>query len=51
MTNVDYSDRAVTMRVKRLSDLRHFCLMLAKTKPYSKPPSDKQAPAKRTSDV
>jgi len=47
MTNIDYSDRAVTTRVKRLSDLRNFCLMLAKTKPYSKPASDTQAPVKR----
>jgi len=42
MTKVDYSDRAVTMRVKRLSDLRNCCLMLAKTKPYSKPPNGKK---------
>ena len=36
MKKVDYSDRAMTMRVKRLSQLRYLCLMLAKTKPFSK---------------
>jgi hypothetical protein len=30
---VDYSDRAVTMRIKRLSQLRRLCLELAKAKP------------------
>ena len=37
---VDYSDSAVTMRVKRLSQLRRLCLSLAKAKPLPpKPPS------------
>ena len=40
MKEVDYSDRAVTMRVKRLSQLRRLCLELAKAKPFpTKPPS------------
>ena len=33
MKEVDYSDRAVTMRIKRLSQLRRLCLELAKAKP------------------
>jgi hypothetical protein len=37
----DYSDRSITMRLKRLSQLRHLCLSLAKAKPF--PP---QTPAK-----
>jgi hypothetical protein len=33
MNNVDYSDRAVDMRLKRLSQLQKLCLSLAKAKP------------------
>jgi len=39
MKQVDYSDRALTMRLKRLSQLRDVCLSLAKAKPLPQPPS------------
>lgn len=37
MKSVDYSDRAITMRVKRVSQLRFLCLTLARTKAIPKP--------------
>lgn len=45
MNQVDYSDRAITMRLKRLSQLRKLCLSLAKAKPLPppKPPSGRSA--------
>lgn len=37
MKTVDYSDRAITMRLMRLSQLRKVCLSLAKAKPVPPP--------------
>ena len=33
MKAVDYSDRAVTMRIRQVSQLRRLCLSLARAKP------------------
>lgn len=33
MNKVDYSDRAITMRIRQVSQLRKLCLSLAKAKP------------------
>jgi len=41
MKQVDYSDRAVTMRIKRVSQLRKLCLSLAKAKPAPPAPPKK----------
>ena len=38
MKDVDYSDRAITMRLKRLAQLRRLCLSLAKAKPVDRQP-------------
>jgi hypothetical protein len=37
MKPVDYSDRAVTLRIRQVSQLRKLCLSLGKAKPV-KPP-------------
>jgi hypothetical protein len=34
---VDYSDRAITMRLKRVAQLRRVCLSLANAKPLDSP--------------
>jgi len=36
MKTVDYSDHAITMRLKKLSQLRKLCLSLAKAKPANR---------------
>ncbi|HYI10523.1 MAG TPA: hypothetical protein VEK57_15790 [Thermoanaerobaculia bacterium] len=38
MKEVDYSDRAITVRLQRLSQLRRLCLSLGKAKPVEPPP-------------
>ena len=35
MKDIDYSDKAITMRLKRVSQLRKLCLSLAKAKPIA----------------
>ncbi len=42
MKQVDYSDRALDMRLKRLSQLRKLCLSLAKAKPAPATPPAKK---------
>jgi hypothetical protein len=37
MKPVDYSERAVTMRIRRASQLRRLCLSLGKARPAPKP--------------
>ena len=50
MKQVDYSDRAITMRIRQVSQLRRLCLSLARAKPVqpapvqSPPPSTKPQP-------
>jgi hypothetical protein len=50
MNEVDYSDRAITLRIHRLSQLRELCLSLGKAKRLSSPEgverrkSDRQEP-------
>jgi hypothetical protein len=47
---VDMSPKAVTVRLKRMSQLRRLCLALGKGKPLEKPPgagSTADAPATR----
>lgn len=39
MTSVDYSDRAITVRIRQASQLRKLCLSLAKAKPVPPPPA------------
>ncbi len=43
MSKVDYSDRAITVRIRQISQLRKLCLSLAKAKPLPppKPPADR----------
>jgi hypothetical protein len=38
---VDYSERAITQRIRQASQLRKLCLSLAKAKPIAPPPSRK----------
>lgn len=38
MRNVDYSDKAVTQRIRQVSQLRKLCLSLAKAKPVAPKP-------------
>ncbi len=33
--NIDYSDRAVTMRIRQVSQIRKLCLSLAKARPVT----------------
>jgi len=40
-TPVDYSDRAITQRIRQASQLRKLCLSLAKAKPVAPPPPPK----------
>ena len=35
MNNVDYSEKAVTTRLQRVSQLRKLCLSLGKAKPVA----------------
>ena len=44
MKSVDYSDRAITTRLKRLSQLRKLCLSLAKAKPANRQPPTANPP-------
>ena len=37
MSNPDYSDRAITMRIRQVSQLRKLCLSLANAKRLSPP--------------
>lgn len=37
MKQVDYSDRAITIRIRQVSQLRKLCLSLAKAKPLPPP--------------
>jgi hypothetical protein len=49
MSAVDYSDRAITMRLKRLSQLRKLCVSLSKAKPVSAAiPAGEQSPPAKT---
>jgi hypothetical protein len=36
-TPVDYSDRAITLRIRQVAQLRRLCLSLAKAKPVVPP--------------
>lgn len=38
MKEVDYSDRAVTMRIRQVSQLRRLCLSLGRSTPAGPPP-------------
>lgn len=38
MTRVDYSDRAITLRLRQVAQLRKLCLSLAKAKAAPPPP-------------
>lgn len=42
MKTVDYSERAITLRIRQVSQLRKLCLSLAKAKPAKPvaPPRD-----------
>lgn len=42
MTPVDMSDRAISLRIRQVSQLRRLCLSLAKAKPI--PPSQPSSP-------
>ena len=42
MKSVDYSDRAITMRLMRVSQLRRLCLSLARAKPANPQPPTPQ---------
>jgi hypothetical protein len=44
MKTVDYSDRAITMRLKKLSQLRKLCLSLAKINPANRQPPTANPP-------
>lgn len=44
MTNVDYSDKAITMRLRRLSQLRRLCLSLTRAKRIDPPPGRSSPP-------
>ena len=35
MNNVDYSDKAITQRIRQVSQLRKLCLSLGKAKPVA----------------
>lgn len=48
MSTVDYSDRAITMRLKRLSQLRKLCVSLSKAKPVSAAPAREQRSSMKT---
>jgi hypothetical protein len=37
MKPVDYSEKAIAMRIRQASQLRKLCLSLAKAKPVKKP--------------
>jgi hypothetical protein len=39
-TAVDYSERAVTQRIRQVSRLRKLCLSLGKAKPVASPPPE-----------
>ncbi|HEX6095758.1 MAG TPA: hypothetical protein VF432_05480 [Thermoanaerobaculia bacterium] len=38
MKNVDYSDKAITQRIRQVSQLRKLCLSLMKAKPVAPKP-------------
>lgn len=38
MKPVDYSEKAIAMRIRQVSQLRKLCLSLAKAKPVKKAP-------------
>ena len=44
MKSIDYSDRAIAMRLQRVSQLRRVCLSLAKAKPANHQPSTANPP-------
>ena len=46
MTPVDYTERAITMRLKRLSQLRRVCLSLKKAGEALPPAASPQPPTK-----
>jgi hypothetical protein len=37
MSNVDYSERAITLRIRQVAQLRRLCLSLGKAKPAPSP--------------
>jgi len=39
MKNVDYSDKAITQRIRQVSQLRKLCLSLMKAKPVTPKPN------------
>lgn len=39
--DIDYSDRAITQRIRQVSQLRKLCLSLARAKPVPPPPASK----------
>ena len=41
MKDIDYSDRAIALRIRQMSQLRKLCLSLAKAKPAPPPPPSK----------
>ena len=41
MKQVDYSEKAVAMRIRQVSQLRKLCLSLAKAKPGKNPKPQK----------
>ena len=44
MKSIDYSDRAITMRLQRVSQLRKLCISLAKAKPADRQPPPPDPP-------
>ncbi len=42
MSDVDYSDRAITLRIRQISQLRKLCLSLAKAKRLSPPEGEER---------
>ena len=38
MKQVDYSEKAIEMRIRQVAQLRKLCLSLAKAKPLPPPP-------------
>jgi len=42
VSEIDYSDRAITLRIRQMSQLRKLCLSLAKAKRLSPPEGEER---------
>lgn len=45
MKQIDYSDKAVELRIRQVSQLRKLCLSLAKANPKLRKPADEKKPS------